>query len=339
MVIRHMAKDNKNLPEGCFRSSKIEDALSTWERGGLVAIPTETVIGLGAPVHREELVKKIFSYKERPFYDPLIVHICSIDQAMNYAKVWNSIEEKLAQKFWPGPLTLVVKKNDEISDLITSGLDTVGLRIPASKKTRDLIEKLGHGVAAPSANKFTKTSPTSLDHVESFFMDKDLCLLEELDPSFKEGYVGIESTIVKVDGNKVSILRPGSITPQDIREALDGLEFTITDGLTAFEEKGKTMVAPGNLPVHYRPSYELLLLEESMLEVSPINADWELVHLDADPVVTARQLYLLMQEELPQGKTKKVFILPTNRTNGPLRNKELWESILNRLEKAGKLLS
>lgn len=338
-MLRSLMDNNENS-KTLFRSSDIGDALKTWADGGLVAIPTETVIGLGAPVNREDLVKKIFSYKERPFYDPLIVHVSTIEQARSYAKTWSPIEEKLAKAFWPGPLTLIVPKKNSISDLITSGLDTVGLRVPASEKTRKLIELLGHGVAAPSANKFTKTSPTSFDHVEKSFQNNHLCLLEDEDPSFQERVVGIESTIVKVEGSLISILRPGAITPQDISEALNGIDFNIGMGVTAFEEEGKKLVAPGTLPVHYRPQYELTLIEErdfkefeGKLSQKDRN-EIEVISLDMDPAITARKIYYLMQEPLASGKTKKVFILPEGRGALSQRHQELWQSILNRLEKA-----
>lgn len=329
-------------PSGCHRSNIVTDALKAWERGALVAIPTETVIGLGAPVNEETLIKKIFSYKERPFYDPLIVHVSTLKQAKSYARNWGDIEEKLAKDFWPGPLTLIVKKQNTISDLITSGLDTVGLRVPASQKTRELISALGHGVAAPSANKFTKTSPTSLEHVESAFKDSELCLLVEDDPEFESRVVGIESTIVKVDGKNVSILRPGAITPQDIRDSLSEFDFVLKEGVTAFEEKGKQMMAPGTLPVHYRPSYDLGLVEENNLNEFKEDygletfEEWEVISLDLDPALTARKIYYLMQEPLSENKTKKLFVLPSpsKRNSLPKRQQELWLSILNRLEKA-----
>ena len=142
-------KKEINLPIEAFKNHK------------LVAIPTETVYGLSAPIDQPLLIKKIFEVKERPFFDPLIVHVSSISEAKEWVSDWPVIAQKLAERFWPGPLTLVLPKNDKVSDLITSGLDTVGLRCPNHPLTLALIKELGVPLAAPSANKFGKTSPTS----------------------------------------------------------------------------------------------------------------------------------------------------------------------------------
>ncbi len=345
-----MTKESSSHTKGPFRSEKIEDALKTWESGGLVAIPTETVFGLGAPVHNEELIKKVFSYKERPFFDPLIVHVSSVEMAKNYVleSHWNEICEILAKTFWPGPLTLILKKAPEVSDLITSGLDTVGIRIPGSKKTRELISKLGQGVAAPSANKFTKTSPTHPDHVERAFKDHFLCLLtdteeyQERERTSKN--VGIESTILQVEGNVLRLLRPGAITPYDIERALEGQTYQWVAGKTAFDREAEKMTAPGQFPAHYRPDYPLWLCEKDELtsffnwrEEQGENRDQAQVEfLEKDPFVTARQLYFLIQKPLPEDKSFKVFVLPHGRGDKDDRQKQMWVSVFNRLEKAAQ---
>ena len=137
----------------------------------VVAIPTETVYGLAGSISSEKALHKIFKTKERPYFDPLIVHVSSIEQAKEYVTDWTEITEILAQNFWPGPLTFVLPKNDKVSDTITSGLNTVAIRMPNHIKTLKLIESLGTPVAAPSANPFKKTSPTTTAHVSEYFPD------------------------------------------------------------------------------------------------------------------------------------------------------------------------
>jgi L-threonylcarbamoyladenylate synthase len=330
-----------------FRSENLNDALKTWDSGGLVAIPTETVIGLGAPVNNEELIKKVFSYKERPFFDPLIVHVSSVEQAINYVKNahWNEIVQKLVETFWPGPLTLVLEKSEKVSDLITSGLNTVGIRMPASVKTRELIEKLGHGVAAPSANKFTKTSPTLPEHVERAFENDFLCVLIDENSEKMQGKVGIESTIIQVENDTLRMLRPGAITPYDIDQALVGLSYQWRPGKTAFDQESEKVLAPGELPVHYRPDYPLWLCEEGAQDSFFIWAkreglrevEAEVFSLDQDPFVTARQLYFQIQKPLQEQKLYKLFLLPQGRSNKQDRHGQMWASVMNRLEKAGRL--
>ncbi|MCF8058300.1 MAG: threonylcarbamoyl-AMP synthase [Bacteriovoracaceae bacterium] len=311
-----------------FFSENINDALECWESGGLVAIPTETVYGLGAPVNQGELIEKIFSYKERPFYDPLIVHISDQSMAKKYVREWNSLTDKLAKKFWPGPLTIVLPKNDLISDMITSGLPTVGIRCPNNKLTLELISKLGEGIAAPSANKFTKTSPTNKDHVFQSFEDNHLCILV----SEESADVGIESTIISINQSTISLLRPGVITEVDIREALVGDDFKFNEGLTAFEEK--VVIAPGQDSIHYRPSYPLELVE--MKDLSEKGTDIEYIYLELDPYVTARKLYALMRSPLTSSYIQRTFVLPDKRETLSERELQVWQSLLNRLEKAGQ---
>ena len=138
--------------------TKLNQALKLLKNGGVVGIPTETVYGLAASIESEQGIDKIFSTKERPFFDPLIVHVSSIDQCRNYVTSWSRECDLLVDHFWPGPLTIILPKADSISSKITSGLPTVALRMPKHEVTLELIKKLGHPVAAPSANKFKKTS-------------------------------------------------------------------------------------------------------------------------------------------------------------------------------------
>lgn len=311
----------------------IEQALSAWSEGRLVAIPTETVYGLGAPVNREDLVGRIFSVKERPFFDPLIVHVSSVEMAKGYAAHWSDAHQKLAEDFWPGPLTIVVKKNDLISELITAGLDTVGLRMPNNELTLKLIAELGCAVAAPSANKFTKTSPTCADHVRDQFREEDVMVIGS-----HPAQVGIESTIVSLEGNVLNILRPGIITSHDLQQCLGG-NYIIRVGKTAFEAHQKddaVVSAPGQLKAHYRPDYPLSyeITDRSKQSWKVEFPDCEFKELSSDPYITARELYAAMRTPLKGAVAKKCFLIPKSINLLPAKELEVWQGILNRLSKA-----
>lgn len=317
----------------CNISDSVEVALKCWSQGGLVAIPTETVYGLAAPVDQIQLIEKIFSYKERPFYDPLIVHVSSIEMAKNYGH-WDGLSEKLAQKFWPGPLTLILPKKDNVSDLITSGLPTVGLRCPNNSLSLEVIRRLGVGVAAPSANKFTKTSPTTAEHVYESFPDKLLCILKGSEVA---GAVGIESTIAEVKGETIKILRPGMITSAQIKQALGDSNIAIEYSKTAVEKNHEARKAPGQELVHYRPEYKLVLHKEEDGELSKEILNTYLVEkLNVSPAICAREVYLLLRRPLASSFKGKLLIIPSERLNLNEVQQEQWQSILNRLEKAGQ---
>ena len=136
---------------------ELERAKAELEAGGVVALPTETVYGLAASIFSEEGIRRIFAIKERPFFDPLIVHVSDLEQIKQVISEWPPLADYLARAFWPGPLTMVLPKHPGVNPLITSGLDTVGVRMPAHPIARQLIEKCGFPLAAPSANKFGKT--------------------------------------------------------------------------------------------------------------------------------------------------------------------------------------
>ncbi len=221
-------------------------AIELLKKNQVVAIPTETVYGLAARIGSDLALNKIFETKKRPFFDPLIVHVTSIDQAKTLCLSWNPIMQCLAESFWPGPLTLVVPKTKIVSDLITSGLTTVGLRCPQHPIALEIIEGVGQPLAAPSANLFGQTSPSQADHVISEFnnqvpvVDGGACS------------VGIESTVLLVQNLKISILRPGQITELMIEKALnqEHLEFQWTKSV---DKK----LSPGQMKHHYMPSKPL----------------------------------------------------------------------------------
>jgi L-threonylcarbamoyladenylate synthase len=220
--------------------------------GGLVAFPTETVYGLGANALNPLAVAKIFEAKERPTFDPLIVHISSLAELEElYAKPIQSLVYELARHFWPGPLTIVHKKSDMVPDLVTSGLDAVAVRMPSHPLALKLIELSGVPVAAPSANKFGQLSPTSYKHVAKQNMPIDFLIAANK----HEKAVGIESTVVSIDNGICTILRPGVITAADLQKAIPGLEVNIPG-------KNVKLTSPGLLNSHYSPLKPLYFLKE-----------------------------------------------------------------------------
>ncbi len=217
-------------------------AAAILRRGGLVAFPTETVYGLGADATNAEAVAGIYAAKERPSFNPLISHLESFESAQVQG-VFDEIARRLAEAFWPGPLTLVVPiaPTCTISDLARAGLDSVGLRVPAHPLAHALLEQTGRPVAAPSANRSGRVSPTDADHVLG---DLDGRIDAVLDGGASQ--VGVESTIVSCLGGVPRLLRPGGVP----REAIEGL---IGRKLEGGPEGGKSPLAPGMLASHYAP--------------------------------------------------------------------------------------
>jgi L-threonylcarbamoyladenylate synthase len=232
----------------------VEQAVQALKNHEVVAIPTETVYGLAGRYNSEQAVQKIFEVKRRPFFDPLIVHVSSLSQVPQLAKEWSSVAQALAERFWPGPLTLVVPKTKEVSDLITSGLPSVGLRWPRHKIAEKLIEATGP-LAAPSANLFGKTSPSNASHVETEFQSA----VKIIDGGPCE--VGIESTVVKVDGNQINFLRKGSITPAQIEKHLQNLKI---DYFVAHEIARQ--FSPGEMNHHYMPAQPLVYVGANQIQ-------------------------------------------------------------------------
>jgi L-threonylcarbamoyladenylate synthase len=220
-------------------SREVRKAAEILRAGGLVAFPTETVYGLGADASSERALARLYAVKRRPADHPVIVHFASADEAFAWARQVPEAARLLARRFWPGPLTLILRRSGKAGDFVTGGQDSVGLRVPSHPVARELLEEFGGGVAAPSANRFGLVSPTTAAHVrEDLGGDVDLVL--EGGPS----EVGIESTIVDLSGHAPVLLRPGRISKKEL-EAVLGL---------AVEEK--TAASPrhsGGLERHYAP--------------------------------------------------------------------------------------
>jgi L-threonylcarbamoyladenylate synthase len=230
--------------------------------GGLVAFPTETVYGLGANALDAAAVACIFAAKGRPATNPVIVHVADADQVRDVAAEWPESAAKLAAKFWPGPLTLVVPRRPEVPDIVTAGGPTVALRCPAHVVARELIWEAGVPVAAPSANRSTELSPTRAEHVLKRLGGR-IDLILDGGPCSR----GIESTVVDVTGGAVRVLRPGPITVPMLEEVVGPVE-------TGGEAARGVARSPGQMPKHYSPRTKLRLVEPDVDFGENFCEDW-----------------------------------------------------------------
>ena len=233
---------------------KIQEAAELIRKGELVAFPTETVYGLGADALDPEASKKIYAAKGRPSDNPLIIHISKFEDLELIAKEMPSQAARLAEAFWPGPLTMIVWKNNNVPYETTGGMDTVAVRMPNHPVALELIEKSGCLIAAPSANTSGKPSPTEASHVA---LDMDGRIPMILDGGAVG--IGIESTIVDLTEKKPMILRPGYITKEMLEEALQE-EVIIDPGIIASDSLTKPK-APGMKYKHYAPKADLVLVD------------------------------------------------------------------------------
>lgn len=227
-------------------TKNIDEAAAFLQNGELVAIPTETVYGLAANALNEKAVTKIFEAKNRPFFDPLIVHVASIEEAQKYAEDIPEMLLKLMHKFSPGALTILVKKKRIIPDIVTSGLDTVGIRIPNHSVTLELLSKLDFPLCAPSANPFGYVSPTSAQHVYDQLNGKIPLILDG-----GNAQVGVESTIVGLHENRVTVFRLGGIAVEEIETEIGKVDIALN--------QSSNPKAPGMLDSHYAPRKPLFI--------------------------------------------------------------------------------
>jgi L-threonylcarbamoyladenylate synthase len=233
-------------------TDSVSAAVAVLRQGGLVGLPTETVYGLAGDAFRPMTVARIFAAKNRPEFDPLIVHLATAAELPRVARDVPAAAKKLADRFWPGPLTLVLPRQPEVPDLVTSGLDTVAVRVPDHPLARQVLHESGLCLAAPSANPFGGLSPTTAEHVERGLGDR-VDLILDGGPC----RVGVESTIIHIDSeNRATLLRPGGLP-------LEAIEATIgpVDTPTSDSDDDRPM-APGMLLRHYAPSHSLRLVED-----------------------------------------------------------------------------
>jgi L-threonylcarbamoyladenylate synthase len=233
----------------------IEEAAAIICRGGLVAFPTETVYGLGADACNPLAVARVFEVKERPRMDPIIVHVADPESAPLYGR-FPEQAAALMCRFWPGPLTLVVPKTDVVPPIVTAGLDTVAIRMPAHPAALALIRAAGRAIAAPSANVFGHVSPTEAHHVAAQLSNRIELILDG-----GRCAVGVESTVLSLTESVPRILRTGGVPPEALREVLGALAWS-----TGTQDRPE---APGQLMRHYATRTPLEILEEGDLRAKP----------------------------------------------------------------------
>src|SRR5712691_7700661 len=271
-------------------AAEIEAATRLLRAGRLVAFPTETVYGLGANALDSEAVARIYTVKGRPPTSPLIVHVSSVDMAQSLVTRWPEVASQLVRRFWPGPLTLVLEKQPTIPSIVTAGLATVGLRMPAHPMALALIKAAGVPLAAPSANRFTQLSPTTADHVRcSLGSDVDLIL----DGGPCE--VGIESTVLSLAGPQPVLLRPGGIARAELEAVIGPVTAAGDVSLAAHP-------SPGMHPRHYSPRTRLLLVNNGQVPAQgygiylqyqhpPSRSGTAIVQMPSTPAEYAAALY------------------------------------------------
>ena len=279
--------------------------------GQLVAFPTETVYGLGANALDEEAVRRIFEAKERPWASPLIVHVADEKMARSITAEWPITAQKLAKQFWPGPLTLVLKKAPIVPDLVTAGLDSVGVRMPSNPMALELIRRTGVPIAAPSANRFTQISPTTAEHVREGLGNRVNMILDGGPTS-----VGIESTVVALHRAPPAILRPGIITAEELARVA-GVRFETEMDLPHIVE------SPGQHPRHYAPRTRLVLLEA---DAAAPDGRGRILDMPADPKQFAAVLYAELHGADREGWDWIAIRRPPDTPE--------WAGILDRLQRA-----
>lgn len=229
-----------------------EEAARILRDGGIVALPTETVYGLGANATDVQAVARIFEAKQRPEFDPLIVHVPDTEAARCYVQSFPPVAEKLAVRFWPGPLTMVLPKTSAIPDLVTSGLPQVGLRVPSHAVMQSVLRLAGVPVAAPSANLFGRISPTTAQHVADQLGDRIDYILDGGPCA-----VGVESTVIQL-ADSPRLLRPGGVSLELLEEEIGPIEI-----VASTDNPGdQSQLAPGMLPQHYAPRTRMKLIRE-----------------------------------------------------------------------------
>jgi L-threonylcarbamoyladenylate synthase len=305
----------------------ISNAVEVLRRGGLVAFPTETVYGLGADASNAQAVARLYAVKRRPPDHPVIVHFASAQAAFTWAREVPAEAKVLAQRFWPGPLTLILKRAAKAKDFVTGGQETVGLRVPSHPIAQQLLKEFGEGVAAPSANRFGLVSPTTAAHVRSDLgQDVDLVL------EGGRSEVGIESTIVDLSGRKPALLRPGGISKQELEAALNGkLEERDVDSPrhSGALERHYAPRTPARLVPSYDLDKEIGRLKERVAVLAFSRPDERVdywLRMPRDPNAYAQKLYSALRELDTAGCDEILVEAPSEAPE--------WTAVRDRLQRA-----
>jgi L-threonylcarbamoyladenylate synthase len=304
---------------------EIAHAAELLRAGKLVAFPTETVYGLGANALDATAVSRIFEAKGRPASSPLIVHISDAEMARSVVAEWPQAAQALALKFWPGPLTLVLKKQAYVPTVVTAGLDTVGVRVPSHPAALALIEAARLPIAAPSANRFTQLSPTRAEHVRQGLGDRVDYILDG-----GECTVGIESTVLSLTDERPVLLRPGGISRRQIEAIIGPIEHQAEAG-------AESHPSPGMHPRHYSPQTTVLLVRDGalpeqgrgaylQLRVPPQRSVHKVVHMPEDSAEYAARLYSTLHQLDGEHLDWIAVEIPAETPD--------WEAVLDRLRRA-----
>lgn len=300
---------------------EIWQAAGILRSGGLVAFPTETVYGLGANALDASAVQKIFAVKQRPATSPLIVHVGSVAMAKELVSEWSGKASRLADRFWPGPLTLVLPKKPVIPDVVTAGLPSVGLRMPAHPVALRLLECAGVPIAAPSANRFTRLSPTEARHVREGGLGPEVeCIL---DGGSTE--IGIESTVLSLLEGEGRLLRPGMIAVSDIEEIIGPLSGVLP-------VSGGSHLSPGLHLQHYSPATKTVIGTD--FPPGRVGYVWwnqerkscASVRMPSEPRAYAQKLYSVLHE-MDALRLDAIVV-------EPVPQEEEWAGIRDRLSRA-----
>lgn len=310
--------------------TEIEEAVEALRRGDLVVFPTETVYGLGANAANPAAVRKIFEVKGRPADHPVIVHLDDPKYLHRWVSDVPPVAEQLSAMFWPGPLTLILPKADHVNDIVTGGQDSIGIRIPSHPMAQQLLNAFGGGIAAPSANRYGRLSPTKPEHVREEFGDTLPIVLDGGDSP-----IGLESTIVSCLHNEARLLRPGFITRSEIERVIGELAVG-----------GPAPRAPGDRLQHYAPSTPLEIVPWEALEAraGEMVARQEKVAVLAmrPPLLTKRFMTWINAGKKPETYAHNLYNhLRTLDRAGCARilvqalpEEERWAAILDRLQRA-----
>jgi L-threonylcarbamoyladenylate synthase len=310
--------------------TEIEAAVEALRAGDLVVFPTETVYGLGANASNPVAVRKIFEVKGRPPDHPVIVHLDDPRYLHRWVAEVPPVAGQLADKFWPGPLTLILPKADNVNDIVTGGQDSIGIRVPSHPMAQQLLNAFGGGIAAPSANRYGRLSPTKPEHVRDELGDAVRVILDGGDSP-----IGLESTIVSCLDNQARLLRPGSITRSQLEQVVGALAVG-----------GIVPRAPGDRALHYAPSTPLEIVGSDDLELRageyvardekvavlamrpPLHTQRKMTWINAGkkPDTYAHNLYSHLRT-LDRIGCERIFVQS-------LPDDERWAAILDRLQRA-----